>query len=134
MDVTFLKKGNDSFACTTSVDSLIKIWNIPTNFESNRPSCLVSSLIGHSDSVWKVIQINGEKPLIASCSSDGFIKIWDFLKSELVSSYQFNEIPITIANFDEYLYIGFNDGSIRTIDLSTEEHNEIFKGKHKFLF
>jgi WD40 repeat protein len=62
---------------TAESDYLIKIWNLETN-------CLLNSLEGHTDKVFKLIYLN--KSHITSASRDHTIKIWNYESTALLQT------------------------------------------------
>ena len=59
---------NNGLLLSSSWDATIKIWNLKTR------TCL-TSLKGHKNIVWDVIQLTDGS--IASCSSDNSIIVWE---------------------------------------------------------
>lgn len=61
------------------LDNTIRCWNMPNSnvdpYDSYEPSVLAATLLGHTDSVWR-LAYHGPRQQLLSASADGTVKLW----------------------------------------------------------
>lgn len=133
LDLLMCSNGTQFFSC--SLDSTIKLWNMPSSCDQIDPydvynsNIYVKSLIGHTDAVWSMC-LNGDT--LVSSSSDRSISIWkpfNDVEDTRLSTIQLDYIPTSI---------NFNSQNSQQIIAAFDRHNhqifDIESGKSIFDF
>jgi hypothetical protein len=94
----------DNLFASSGGDNTIKICNLSGDIQNE--------LVGHSNWVWQVIKLSPFH--LASCSEDSTIKIWDYRKSEPISTFSEKNSIICLAydNSSKTLISGNLQGEI----------------------
>lgn len=110
-----LCKLTDDVFATGSHDKLIKIWKIGKNTPRN-------ILHGHTEAVWSIIPLP-EKEVIASCSGDGRIIIWDYESAESLRRIRAHKDQINqiVAYKETKIISASDDCTVKMWDWKTGE-------------
>jgi len=112
-----------NYFASASSDKSISIWDM-------RMGLTVQTFYGHLNSINDVI-FNPRGDMLYSCDADGIIKAWDIRKvSEAGTWVHYPHIPancIEVEKTNNYLYCGYDNGFIGTVNLSKNEIGAKFK-------
>ena len=74
-------------------------------------------LEGHTNHIYKIIKISND--IIASCSGDYSIKIWDLNEEKIIKSLEKHTKPVKsiVLLSDKYLVSGGIDGTLKVWDI-----------------
>ena len=112
-----------NYFASASSDKSISIWDM-------RMGLTVQTFYGHLNSINDVI-FNPRGDMLYSCDADGIIKAWDIRKvSEAGTWVHYPHIPancIEVEKTNNYLYCGYDNGFIGTVNLSKNELGAKFK-------
>ena len=112
-----------NYFASASSDKSISIWDM-------RMGLTVQTFYGHLNSINDVI-FNPRGDMLYSCDADGIIKAWDIRKvSEAGTWVHYPHIPancIEVEKTNNYLYCGYDNGFIGTVNLSKNEIGGKFK-------
>lgn len=109
--VTIVKevKNTEKFL-TASYDSKVKLWGVN--------GILLKTYKGNNSRIWSVAA-SGDFSMIASCSADNVVLIWDCESTQVLYKFSFNDMPLwcIFSNDNLSLYVSFSSGTIRQIDV-----------------
>ncbi|PSF37722.1 hypothetical protein C7H19_09240 [Aphanothece hegewaldii CCALA 016] len=129
---------NGEMIASGSFDTSIKLWNLATFTEYH-------TLYGHQDWVKEIaFSPDGKglssppvgeactpRQLLASCSNDQTIKIWNSQTGKVIQTFYGHTAPVTTITFhphNNYVVSGSEDLTLRFWDLSTGECLKILEG------
>ncbi|KAN0034272.1 hypothetical protein ACTFIV_000765 [Dictyostelium citrinum] len=124
---------NEHQLVTASDDSTIKVWNIDEAIRSGVTSLSTPSIVcsGHSKSIECIAFNPTANNILASCSTDKTLKIWDLSNGEEKFSWNFEQGSLTSLswNYDGSLLVATGkDLKNRIIDPRTGESIQVGDG------
>jgi len=110
-----LARLEDDIFATSSHDKFIKIWKMG----KNTPRAV---LYGHSDAVWCVVGLQ-EPEMLASCSADGRIIIWDYESAEAIRRIKAHKDQVNqiVTHQENMLISASDDNTVKLWDWKTGE-------------
>jgi WD40 repeat protein len=106
-----------------SGDKTVSLWDIRTNL-------CVQTFYGHNNSVNSVsFNIRGDS--IASCDSDGMVRIWDVRMVKEIMNFDTGLASANNAVFDKscsYVFVASEDSSVKVYNLHSKEKEAELKG------
>lgn len=85
------------YVITCDRDEKIRISHYPNSYN------IESFCLGHREFVTQIELLPGEEPLLLSCSGDGTIKLWNYLKGQCLSTADLHEHSTSLLHqFEEY--------------------------------
>uniref|UniRef100_A0AC34QNC5 U3 small nucleolar RNA-associated protein 13 C-terminal domain-containing protein n=1 Tax=Panagrolaimus sp. JU765 TaxID=591449 RepID=A0AC34QNC5_9BILA len=118
-DITCLEiSPNDKLCATGSMDKTVRLWHIDRQVMKLG---IAGTLSGHRRPVWKV-KFSTHEQTVASCSSDGTIKIFSLLDKSCLKTLEGHAKPVTALEYVAHgtkLVSGDGSGILKLWDVAT---------------